>query len=155
MRRQSLDVRGRLAPVEAAIEFTLLAALLPLLKRIVPIRSLAEHMWSTTRTAPPGQTDETLAELTRKFSRLARSNCLERSLLAYRFLGRGGFDPQLVLGVADFGAGVVGHAWVTVDGEPFFDHDRTLDAFSPIVTFTANGIPSTMSGELALPKDWL
>jgi hypothetical protein len=155
MRRQSLDVRRRLAPVEAAIEFMLLAALLPLLKRVVPIRSLVAHMWSTTRTAPPGQTDATLGELTRRLSRLARSNCLERSLLAYRFLGRGGFDPQLVLGIADFGAGVVGHAWVTVGGEPFFDQDRTIVAFSPIVTFTANGLPSTSNGELALPKDWL
>jgi hypothetical protein len=47
-----------------------------------------------------------------------QDNCLERSLVAYRFLGRAGASPQLVIGVARDERGVRGHAWVTVDGRP-------------------------------------
>ncbi len=45
------------------------------------------------------------------------SGCLQRSLLIFRFLGETGASPRLVVGVRKVAGRVLGHCWVTVDGE--------------------------------------
>jgi hypothetical protein len=70
-------------------------------------------------------------------------NCLERGLLAYRFLGGANASPTLVVGVAraEQGDGIRGHAWVLVDGQPAGESLASLGDFTVIVTFDAAGRP--------------
>lgn len=119
------------------------SASLPLLKRLVPVRRLVALMWSPRgRRRFHGQEHAVLilaARLSRLRPRL-RANCLERSLLAYRFLARAGCDPRLVLGVHRNGGVLTGHAWVTLNGKPVYEHRETLEQFTPLVEFGPQGV---------------
>jgi hypothetical protein len=69
----------------------------------------------------------------------ADDDCLERSLLAYRYLAREGADPRLVVGMREASGDPRGHVWVTVDGRPVTDTAELIDSFAPIVSFGAGG----------------
>lgn len=68
-----------------------------------------------------------------------RDNCLERSLVMYRFLCLAGAEPQLALGVRKCGHTVDGHVWVVVDGQPLADDHGSLVDFAEMVIFGASG----------------
>jgi hypothetical protein len=59
--------------------------------------------------------------------------CLRRSFVRYFFLRRAGlpvtinFGARLIGGVAD--RDVAGHAWVTLDGRPYFEDGENCDGF--------------------------
>lgn len=99
------------------------ALLVPVLKRLVPLPNVARLMWVDRPTGTPDR------ERQKRIVRAARlvlrarplgqdENCLDRSLLLYRFLSMEMLDPRLVVGVRRGPDGVKGHAWVTVDGKP-------------------------------------
>ena len=70
--------------------------------------------------------------------RLAVStNCLERSLLVYRFLGEVGARPNLVMGISSSNTGLAGHTWIEVDGQPI--NDATTSGFAPVIIFGPGG----------------
>jgi hypothetical protein len=71
--------------------------------------------------------------------RLARGTCLERSLLAYRFLSEAGASPKLVIAVRRQDGSFAWHAWVTRDGRPIFETPDSLNAYLPVVVFDSNG----------------
>ncbi len=59
--------------------------------------------------------------------------CLRRSLLRYRFLRRIGLPVFVVFG-ARFkerpeGGGIGGHAWLTLNGTPYFEHPADYEGF--------------------------
>jgi hypothetical protein len=89
-------------------------------KREAAITSLAAWVF---KTRPPG----------------ARDNCLERGLVAYRYLSHAGADPHLVMGVAKSMGGVHGHVWVMVDGRPVYDSPTTLERFEKMLVFASDG----------------
>jgi transglutaminase superfamily protein len=69
-----------------------------------------------------------------------RDNCLEKSLLTYRYLPADGGRYRLVLGVRGSDAeGPPGHAWLTIDGVPVHDNDESLADLVPIVAFDSAG----------------
>jgi hypothetical protein len=75
------------------------------------------------------------------------SNCLERSLGAYRLLCGVGANPSLVIGVNQSPAtGVKGHVWVTAGGRALAESDDDLNTFTTIVTFDAEGRQRSASG---------
>jgi hypothetical protein len=84
----------------------------------------------------------TFARWACRLTRLSKvGNCLERSLLTYRFLGAVDANPCLVVGVRH-GAmpdGLRGHAWVVVDGVPAGESLESVDDFASIVVFRADG----------------
>jgi hypothetical protein len=84
-----------------------------------------------------------------------RDNCLERSLLAYRFLTRANADPRLVVGVRIGENGLLGHAWVTLDGEPIHESSAAISEFSRVVEFGPDGAASGNQPELRLPDLWV
>lgn len=143
-----------------ALELAGWSVALPLVKRLLPVARLVALMWTPGR-APRSDAHERAvvtasARLTRLRPRL-RSNCLERSLLAYRFLARAGAEPRLVMGVGTLDGAVVGHAWVTVDGEPVHETAEALSRFTPVVEFGEGGRPSRLGddrGALELPHLW-
>jgi Transglutaminase-like superfamily len=71
--------------------------------------------------------------------RLREGSCLERSLLAYRFLSEEGADPTLVVAVRTSGDSFEWHAWVTRDGRPVHESEEALRAYLPVVIFDARG----------------
>lgn len=119
------------------------ALVLPLLKRVVPLPRLVQLM-----VVPPKGTDRDTARERRvvALSRLlyaplvrADIGCLQRSLLAYRFLGAAGARPSLVVGMRREAGEMHGHAWVTVDGEPAGEPAAWVGQFSPVLVFGSEG----------------
>jgi hypothetical protein len=76
--------------------------------------------------------------LFRVFGRLLfRTRCYKRTLVLYRLLRLHGFDARAVVGVdLDDEKGIVGHAWLTVDGcrieDPIFTPPRRFVALMEI-----------------------
>jgi Transglutaminase-like superfamily len=86
-----------------------------------------------------------------------RSNCLERSLLAYRFLARAGADPRLVMGISTDAGVIVGHAWVALDGKPIHEPPAAVESFAPLIEFGPRGeaTPGAQSDDAQeLPRVW-
>jgi hypothetical protein len=134
------------------------ALVLPLMKRLVPVRSLARvvHRAPTRQFRDPILEDQIIT-FARWGARLVRwaagGNCLERGLIAYRYLGAAAADPTLVVGLEREGGGALtGHAWVVVDGRPAGEAPGSLDRYTPVFAFGPDGAlmplpgPATIDG---------
>jgi hypothetical protein len=120
------------------------AAALPLLKYVVPLQRLVRLLAAADgdgERAPARE--QKVADLARVLYRspaaVVRDNCLERSLVAYRYLSRANANPELVVAMASEGSALLGHVWVRVDGEPLYDSPEKLAEFVPMVVFDASG----------------
>jgi len=128
-------------------------AILPVLERVMPLPTLIRLM-----TARPDRRSDRdiraqrvvdLAE--RVFGvRGSDQNCLERSIVTYRYLSKLGADPQLVIAIRKGTTPARGHAWVTMNEMPVHDSPAALHDFESLVSFCA-GSPtnSTDSGEIS------
>jgi hypothetical protein len=132
------------ADVWLAMRIGLWACALPLLKHLLPIRSLVSLM-----QRPAGlehrnaRLEDQIITFARWGARLIRwragGNCLERGLIAYRYLGAAGANPTLVVGIGRNELGVIGHAWVVVDGQPMDEYRAALDIYTPVFAFAPDG----------------
>ena len=125
---------------------------LPILKRVLPLRTLVRLAWTRPRT------DRRRPERERQVMRLAYAvwsrsrarrrddDCLERSLAAFRFLSRLNADPELVAGTRMAGGEVQGHVWVVVDGQPFGEARAELAEYLPVIAFGAGGRETWRAG---------
>jgi hypothetical protein len=116
---------------------------LPLLKRRLPLPRLVRLMWLGERARPvTPEREARIANLARIVYRSEhvsrRGNCLERSLVLYRYLSAAGADPHLVVGMRGGEAAVRGHAWVTVRGEPVEEPPHSLEGLAQVVSFRGN-----------------
>ena len=130
------------------------AVALPLLKRIVPLPRLVGLAASRPRHSRPRPgREERVVELTRLLYRsravAGRDNCLERSLLAYRFLTKLDAQPELVIGMKKGGGEMMGHVWVLLDGQPVHETPQLLAGFVPVLVFDHEGRSSHSSPGLA------
>jgi hypothetical protein len=117
------------------------AAALPVLKRRMPLPKLVETAVPDER-AGPARRPETVVALSRWVYRIPflRDNCLEKSLLTYRYLPADPGRYLLVLGVRTSDAeGSPGHAWLTIDGDPVHDTAEALADLVPILAFDSAG----------------
>jgi hypothetical protein len=119
------------------------AAALRVLKRVVPLETLVKMMHRRPRTATRSTTFE--CRLESYLERVARfpfrppSNCLERSLGAYRMLCEANASPALVIGFRTSATRrIEGHVWVTLDGRPLAERPESVATYTAIVTFDAN-----------------
>ena len=113
---------------------------LPFLKHLVPLPTLVRVLCAKPLDARQRRLSrvESVRHLLAEGGRIAvSSNCLERSLMLYRFLTEAGAGPQLVMGVSKGNTGVAGHAWIEIDGQALAD--ATTDSFAPILIFGAEG----------------
>lgn len=140
------------------------APALPLLKRVVPFRRLVRFM-----AAKPAKHARD-PELERRIVRMARlvyrgrtgtfrDNCLERSLVVYRYLGRAGARPELRAGFRREGEKVRGHVWVLLDGRPVHEAPEELAGYGEVTAFgpdgarvSAEGAPSSPPGADGRPE---
>jgi hypothetical protein len=120
------------------------AALIRLAKGVVPLARLVQLAHRTPVSGMQArnlqQDLETYLSSKGRFPFRPPSNCLERSLGAYRLLCGVGADPALVIGVNQSpSAGVTGHVWVTAGGRALAEGPDDLSVFTPIATFDAQG----------------
>lgn len=117
----------------------------PILKHAMPLPALARLAWSRPRGERRPAREREIAQLAWWSSRVQRrrfpDNCLERSLVTYRFLARAGARPRLVAGVGRAKGDIVGHVWVTVEDEPVHDAAESLRAYGILVEFGDGGRP--------------
>jgi len=129
------------------------------LKRFVPLSRLVPLVCRPRASEPrrPGREARVLSLADRLCrGRLARGTCLERSLLAYRFLTEAGADPKLIIAVRREDDSLQWHAWVTRDGQPVHERAESLKAYIPVVVFDGQGsiewsdpVASSASGVLS------
>jgi hypothetical protein len=132
-------------PADAWLLCRMLAwsAVLPVAKRTLPLPRLVRllHARSRARARDPAR-ERAIAALSawvfKTRPRGARDNCLERGLVAFRYLGRAGADPTLVVGMPTR-PGEHGHVWVSVDGVPLHDSPEALAPFEPVLAFASDG----------------
>ena len=127
------------------------AAFIRASKRVVPLAKLIQLAHRDSRRGVTHKDLERNLEnyLSRKgrFPFRPPSNCLERSLGAYRLLCGVGANPSLVIGVNHSpSAGVKGHVWVTAGGKAVAESDADLSTFTTIVTFDAEGRQRSAGG---------
>lgn len=132
---------------------------LPFLKRVVPLRRLVTLMWIDGKRSRSRERETQIVWLSAGLTRLRpsrRSNCLERSLLSYRYLSGAGAAPTIVIGVNAADA-KMGHAWVRLDGAPVHDDAENLGDFFALAEFGLRGALLRSDGdERALDRlhDW-
>ena len=140
-------VRARftsLSDVILAVRVMWWASVLPLLKWMLPIRSLVKLAWRTPRVPHDDARDDRVLAFSRWACRITRwrsgGNCLERGLISYRFLLEGGAAPTLVVGMrrADE-TGVIGHAWVLLHGAPAGESLESVKDYVPMFAFGPDG----------------
>jgi Transglutaminase-like superfamily len=78
------------------------------------------------------------------------NNCLERSLLTYRFLSRAGAMPELVVGLSRGEDVARGHVWVSLDGEPVREPRASLEQFVPVLAFGPAGVTRRLAADSGL-----
>jgi hypothetical protein len=117
------------------------AGLLPVLKRVLPLPRLVTLMAPRHRHAPDERRLVVVVTVARWLyrTRALRDNCLERSLITYRYLPDGNGESRLVLGIRKGEDGPLGHAWLTLCGEPVHDSATTLEGLVPVVAFDLEG----------------
>jgi hypothetical protein len=113
---------------------------LPLLKRALPLQRLVQ-LAATPRRRHRFAPAQVVAASHRLFGARgqASSDCLERSVLTYRFLAEAGVEPQLICGLQHAGEGVVGHAWVVLGDAPVDESPDALAGYSTLLAFDASG----------------
>jgi hypothetical protein len=111
---------------------------LPVLKFALPLPRLVRLVASPRRRARDAAREAAVAEQAARVYRWRRDdNCLERSLVTFRYLGRAGADPRLVVGMR--ASDRFGHVWVTTDGAAVHDAPEFLAELEPLFEFDADG----------------
>jgi hypothetical protein len=125
------------------LRMTAWAVVLPLLKFVLPLPRLVRLLsngWARPRDPDRERRVSELATLIYRAQRPGfGDNCLERSLVTYRYLGRLGAEPSLTVAVGKESGDVIGHVWVSVDGTPVQDAPDLLARYVPVVTFDPRG----------------
>lgn len=143
--------RGRLgtlrthvrSPADALLVLRLLAWRLALavLKRTVPIATLVRLM--ATPGGGPTRDTRRIVELVDWLYAPRRErelgNCLDRSLVLYRFLSRNEPGTRLVLGMRRGSSELEGHAWVIAGDRAFGETPASGGGFVTLATFAADG----------------
>ncbi len=112
---------------------------LPVLKRILALSRLVRLMHrDASGTVRDVTREQRIVGIVRRLCRVSGGNCLERSLILYRFLGEAGATPKLVMGIGHPDA-YAGHVWVTIDAAPLLEIPETVAAYTELMTFDETG----------------
>jgi hypothetical protein len=113
-------------------------AALPLLRRRMSLTALVE-LAAHPNAAPDIVAQRRVLRFAHAFYRRTEGTCLERSLLVFRYLGHAGAAPELVVGFMREGEGLIGHAWVEVEGRPLLELEDPTTRYVSIVRFGSDG----------------
>lgn len=113
---------------------------LPVLRRRMGLTALVELATHPHPHSPPDLAGRRRAlRLAHALFRRTEGTCLERSLLLFRYLGRAGAAPELVVGFMRHGEGMMGHAWVEVEGNPVLEAGDPSANYVSLVRFGPDG----------------
>jgi hypothetical protein len=77
--------------------------------------------------------------------------CLRRSLVRYHFLREKGLPVTIVFGARikkeSEGGGLGGHAWLTLNGEPYYENPQDYRDFVAMFTYPEIPSPATPSSQ--------
>ncbi len=97
----------------------------------VPLPDFLEQITPGIDLALPSDTVRRISDAVAYLDRsTALGICLHRSLLRYHFLRRAGVPVVIQFGVRRKTEGIGGHAWLTLDGQPY--HESAAD-YAPFV----------------------
>ena len=145
------SVRGRLhtlrkhvrSPSDAFLVLRLLAwrLALAILKRTIPITTLVRWMARPTRSSKSDtrRIVELVDWLYAPRGDRDLGNCLDRSLVLYRYLSRDEPGTRLVLGMRRGSSELEGHAWVIAGDRTIGETPANGGGFVPLATFAADG----------------
>jgi hypothetical protein len=68
----------------------------------------------------------------------AKGNCFPRSLTLYRFARRLGYAVMFHCGVRRESSGLDGHAWLTLDGQPFHESGQNWRRFTVTYSYPSD-----------------
>ncbi|MDP3091796.1 MAG: lasso peptide biosynthesis B2 protein [Nitrospira sp.] len=68
----------------------------------------------------------------------AKGNCFPRSLALYWFATRSGYSVSFHCGVRKDGSGLDGHAWLTLDRQPFHEPGQHWQRFTVTYSFPSD-----------------
>lgn len=133
------------------------ALILPVLKHTMAIQPLVNLAWRRPRFSPDARRNEQVVTFARWACRMTRprsgGNCLERGLIAYRFLLEGSASPTLVVGMGRGDADeLVGHAWVLLDGLPAGESEASVSRYVQMFSFGPDGAMMRSSDPAARPS---
>ena len=122
------------------------AAFVRVAKYAVPLRTLIRAMSPVSRGGTRNAERERRIALfadwaSRVVRPRSRGNCLERSLVSYRFLASAHADPHLIIGFRRDETGVLGHAWLLVDGRPLGESPSSVAVYEVAMSFGTGGRP--------------
>jgi hypothetical protein len=142
--RLATSLLARPADLWLALRMAGWRVVLPPLKARLPLSRLVRLMSRRARSRPvTAEREARIAELARVVYRSEhmsrQGNCLERSLVLFRYLSAAGADPHLVVGIRSGEAAVRGHAWVTVRGKPVEEPPQSLEGLTSVVSFCGDG----------------
>lgn len=61
--------------------------------------------------------------------------CTKRTMILFHYARRYGVEATVNFGVARQKETIKGHAWITIDGEPYMENDGTVDDFKIIYSY--------------------
>jgi Transglutaminase-like superfamily len=134
-----------------ALRVWLWAAIVRPLKHVMPLPTLVRLARPRPGQSAPAHRESVERRLAGYLSQHGRfparppSNCLERSLAAYRLLCRVGADVRLAVGVRPREGAVDGHVWVTLDGRPFAEASD-VSTYALVVAFDSQGRREAVRG---------
>lgn len=126
------------------------ASILPALKHIMPLQSLVRLMWAKpVKSERPAEGKDSITVLVGLiYGRFyTERNCLERSLLLYRYLSMNRVCPELLVGMEKVGDEWRGHAWVLADGRPVGEPESELKKFTPLFTYGDRAIMQRLAAD--------
>jgi Transglutaminase-like superfamily len=139
--RTAVKILRRPSDMAIAARTAFWMCFLPVLKRVLPLPKLVRLMWRPAKLQTRSRESEAhLAQLVKRLCRVSGGNCLERSLILYRFLAHANAEPRLVVALARPEGRFLGHVWVTVDGQALFEAPAVLLEYTEFVVFGAAGI---------------
>jgi hypothetical protein len=114
---------------------------LAVLKRTVPIATLVRLMATPggRATRDPRRIVELVDWLYGPRRKRELGNCLDRSLVLYRFLSRSEPATRLVIGMRRESSELEGHAWVIAGDRAFGETPPSGGGFVTLATFAADG----------------
>jgi hypothetical protein len=130
--------RTGLAIATLAVPYVLLG----IAKHIVPLPRLARWAWLRPVAPRDRDAEQRAIRCVVRLRRLTlgdRGDCVQGSLVLYRALSRAGASPHLIAGVRRDVRRLIGHAWVTVDGQVVAESLESVAPFTPTLEFGESG----------------
>ncbi len=146
--------KTKMIEIRLLLEMTGLLMLLPLLKRILSLPALILFFDAKSTSGKLPVDLDRLIQLTKRLLNLKigflSPNCVKQSLILFHFLRKYGHPAKIHFGISKNDAGNLhGHAWVSLDGEPFAEAGNPRNEFKETYVFPKKASQNIHSTEVA------